>query len=435
MANFYGTDIDDYASGTFDDYYGGGGHDFLMGNAAGNALYGGEGNDVLSGSYYTSYTGDGTVNAPWTIPTGNPSGSDYLEGGAGIDLLLGYDGDDILYGGAGNDSGVMLGWTGDYWYAGLYGGSGNDYLDGGAGNDLLEGGADNDTLVGGDGSDTLRGDSGADRMEGGNGSDVYYVDNAGDTVLESPSSGYDYVYTTVSYALEAQSEVEYLAAFGAGVLSLTGSSSDNTIVGNAANNAIDGGMGADTMLGGAGDDTYRVDNPGDTIYELANEGTDTVLASADHTLGLELENLFSTGGFALTGNAFANLIVGHGGANKLNGGLGNDTLTGGAGKDVFVFDTKPDDTANYDRITDFNVRDDTIHLENAVFKYLGKAGALKASAFWKGAEAHDSSDRVIYDAKKGIVFYDPDGSGSRDQVEIARIGKNLKITEKDFFVI
>ncbi len=37
---------------------------------------------------------------------------------------------------------------------------------------------------------------------------------------------------------------------------------------------LDGGTGADTLIGGAGNDTYVVDNTGDVVTELANEGTD-----------------------------------------------------------------------------------------------------------------------------------------------------------------
>ena len=42
---------------------------------------------------------------------------------------------------------------------------------------------------------------------------------------------------------------------------------------------------------------------------------------------------------------------------------GNDVLIGGKGKDVFVFATALNKATNLDKITDFNVKDDSIQLE------------------------------------------------------------------------
>ena len=47
----------------------------------------------------------------------------------------------------------------------------------------------------------------------------------------------------------------------------------------------------------------------------------------------------------------------------------------------------------------------------------------------------DDEGRVIYSSTKGIVYYDSDGTGSTKAVEIAKIGKKLKMTAADFFVI
>jgi Ca2+-binding RTX toxin-like protein len=143
----------------------------------------------------------------------------------------------------------------------------------------------------------------------------------------------------------------------------------------------------------------------------------------------------------IKGGAGKDTLGGGFGDDQIWGGLGNDALTGNAGKDIFVFDTKLNKKTNKDAIKDFVVKDDTIWLENKVFTALGKKGSvtkpekMKKDAFWTGSKAHDANDRIIYDKKKGVLYYDQDGTGSKAAIEIATIKKGLKITEKDFFII
>jgi hypothetical protein len=128
-----------------------------------------------------------------------------------------------------------------------------------------------------------------------------------------------------------------------------------------------------------------------------------------------------------------NTIYGTSGNNMLYGKTGNDTLTGGAGKDAFVFDTQPGST-NRDTVTDFNVYDDTIVLENAVFTALS-AGALPSNAFHVGSGAHDGDDRLVYDSGTGALSYDADGGGSTTSVRIATLSTGLKMTAANFYII
>jgi Ca2+-binding RTX toxin-like protein len=202
------------------------------------------------------------------------------------------------------------------------------------------------------------------------------------------------------------------------------------------------------MQGGSGNDKYYVDNTRDRVQEFsADGGVDTVYSSVSHTLSAFVENLVGTGSgsLSLKGNGLNNSITGNGkkntlsggyGNDKLNGGSGNDTLWGGKGQDTFVFKNKASKTANFDTIKDYSVKDDSVQLDNAVFKKLGKAGALKKAFFTIGEKAKDGNDYLIYSKKTGVLSYDADGSGTKyDPVEIAKLSKNLKMTYKEFFII
>jgi Ca2+-binding RTX toxin-like protein len=141
------------------------------------------------------------------------------------------------------------------------------------------------------------------------------------------------------------------------------------------------------------------------------------------------------------GTSGKNVLKGGIGADVLNGGFGNDILTGGAGKDVFVFNSKlgtstTDRKVNFDTITDFSVADDTIQLDNAIFKKFAKTGAMNKAFFTIGSKAKDKNDYVIYDKKTGVLSYDADGSGTKYKaVEFAKLAKNLKMTADDFVII
>ena len=111
-------------------------------------------------------------------------------------------------------------------------------------------------------------------MLGGAGNDTYFVDNAGDVVVEKSNEGTDAVFATVSFTLPAN--VETLVLQGSANLQGTGNNQANTIYGNAGNNLINGGAGADTMMGGAGNDTFVFragEASGDTVVDFNGGGS------------------------------------------------------------------------------------------------------------------------------------------------------------------
>ncbi len=227
----------------------------------------------------------------------------------------------------------------------LNGTAGKDLMFGGGGNDTLNGAAGDDRLLGEAGNDTLYGGVGSDRLEGGPGDDTYTIDDNQDVIVEIAGEGNDLVNASVSYTLGEN--VERLTLTGSAAINgtgnaldnvLTGNGAANTLVGGAGNDSLNGGAGADSLLGGEGNDTYVIDNVGDSVTELENEGTDLVQSSVTYTLGNNVENLTLTGSSALTGtgNELDNVIVGNTGANTLRGYAGNDILDGGAGNDTMI---------------------------------------------------------------------------------------------------
>ena len=298
---------------------------------------------------------DGTGNELDNVLTGN-SAANVLIGLEGNDTLDGGAGTDTLFGGTGNDTYVVDN-TGDAVIENAGEGTdtakssitytltdnvenltliGTAAIDG-TGNELdnvLTGNSAANTLAGLEGDDTLDGRAGADTLIGGAGNDTYVVDNTGDVVAESIGEGVDVVQASVSHALA--DNVENLVLTGTGNINGTGNELDNTITGNSGNNTLDGGAGADTMAGGAGNDTYVVDDAGDAVIENAGDGTDTVQAGIDYTLGANIEILKLTGSASLegTGNSLNNTLIGNDAANVLHGMDGNDFLAGEGGDDT-----------------------------------------------------------------------------------------------------
>ncbi|WP_436092708.1 PA14 domain-containing protein, partial [Devosia sp. LjRoot16] len=399
---------------------GGAGDDQLTGGAGADTIDGGDGNDEVSYlsataavtvnlASPTSNTGEALSDTLVSIESVRGTNyRDFLLGNAGVNNLFGAGGDDDIHGREGND--FLYGMDG---HDRLAGGAGADYLDGGAGadeawyadataavtvdflslgsnsgfaagdtyvsisniggseyNDMLAGdnavndiwgNGGNDNLRGRGGNDTLRGNDGDDRLFGGEGADVldggagwneaaYWEATSGVTAdLATPSNN------TGEAAGDTYINIYGLSGSGYGD-TLRGNWYANSIWGGLGNDTLDGGAGTDTMYGGAGDDTYIVDSSSDSTVEIANEGTDLVLASANCALPGNVENLTLTGTSAINGygNSLNNIIVGNSAANtlvgydgndilygydgvdSLSGGLGADSLYGGAGNDSFT---------------------------------------------------------------------------------------------------
>jgi Ca2+-binding RTX toxin-like protein len=109
-------------------------------------------------------------------------------------------------------------------------------------------------------------------------------------------------------------------------------------------------------------------------------------------------------------------------------------LSGGSGVDFFVLDTPANGPAG-DRIVNFPVANDTIIFGNAAFSALGGPGPVLPEAFFAGAAAHDSTDRIIYNSVNGVLVYDADGNGTAAPLRIATLDGAPPLTFLDFLII
>lgn len=156
-----------------------------------------------------------------------------------------------------------------------------------------------------------------------------------------------------------------------------------------------------------------------------------------------IENAYGgSGNDRLIGNTAGNTLLGYAGADNLNGGSGNDRLFGGAGADVltgganndaFYFNSTLNAISNIDRIADYNVAQDTMYLDDAIFTHLAR-GSINAASFVTGTAAHDANDFIIYDKAHGFLSYDADGSGSHTAIRFATLTANSALTVSDIII-
>ena len=212
---------------------------------------------------------------------------------------------------------------------------------------------------------------------------------------------------------------------------------NDVLKGVAASDRLYGGSGNDSLYGGDGDDRLYGDVGQDYIDGAA--GNDRLYG------GTESNRLLGQGGHdTLYGGVHADTLQGGDGNDKLygdagndqlDGGLGNDAMSGGWGRDTFIFKSSLNAKADADTITDFNVQDDTIRLENKLFVKLGKPGNLSPDFFTIGSKAQDRNDHLVYNKNTGHLYYDPDGSGSRQAILFVKLKADLAMSDRDFYII
>jgi serralysin len=307
----------------------------------------------------------------------NLTGSNFnntIVGNAGTNVLNGRLGDDFIYTGAGGDtmnggggydtfvfhktmvadwqSGILdtdIGTASWVDWDAIWGSAGADRirtnswgfqveLRGGGGDDVLAtgvAGVVSDTLRGEAGNDEMNGGAGSDYMEGGIGNDTYFVDNAGDVIVELANQGYDTINTTLA-SCNLGVAFERVNSNGAGNFVGTGNALNNRFQSLGGDDRfVDVLGGADIFSGGAGTDTvdFRSSATAAVLNFITNSHGGAALgdsfSSIEKFLGsLTADDRMSAGG---TGRV---IYAGYGGDDRLNGGVKNDQLLGGDGDDI-----------------------------------------------------------------------------------------------------
>ncbi|MCK0122749.1 Ig-like domain-containing protein [Loktanella sp. F6476L] len=382
---FGGTGDDDLWGGLDDDtVIGGAGNDTVAGEAGDDELHGGLGDDTFFGGagndVITDVEGSDTVDAgdgDDIINVGSTQGDeapdvgypeqpsatipglvfpgydadedpnddkDFVDGGAGNDIINTGDDDDSIIGGSGNDT-INAGFDDDT----VDGGTGDDFIEGGEGNDVIEGGAGDDTIYGGledpladavsfpddepdaAGFQDLVPENNGDTIFGGDGNDTIFGQDDDDTLFGG--AGNDVLDGGVDDDV------------------LDGGDGDDVLIGGQGNDSIDGGTGEDTIDGGIGDDT--IFGGADIDFIDGGDGDDTIFGGegSDVLAGGDGDDVINGGpagdiafGDDIFGGAGNDTITGSDGGNGIDGGDGDDTIfagdvvgdviEGGAGSDL-----------------------------------------------------------------------------------------------------
>lgn len=286
-------------SGPADELHGDRGNDRLFGGpGTEDLLIGGPGDDIMNGGRGQDIVlfADSPQGVQADLGTGEATGHgndrmvslESLHGTFFNDVLYGDDGANTLGGGPGDDELHGLGGD-DRLRSGEWNPSGTDLLDGGEGLDTawyylswdavqadlttgqavtngvdtlesienLFGSKENDVLIGDDGNNVIQGSLGDDVMDGGGGTDMATFRDSFELVVDLVEG------TAVEY--RGSDTLENFE-------DIVGSAFADTIIGDDGPNSIWGGSGADSLIGAGGDDVLIGERGNDGVN--GGDGTD-----------------------------------------------------------------------------------------------------------------------------------------------------------------
>ena len=322
---FPGYDADEDPNDDKDFVDGGAGNDIISTGDDDDSIIGGSGNDTIDAGFDDDTVDGGT-------------GDDFIEGGEGNDFVEGGDGDDTIYGGLENPLADAVSFPDDEpdaaGFQDLVPENNGDELFGGAGNDTIFGQDDDDSLFGGTGDDVLDGGVDDDLLVGGDGDDVLIGGQGNDSI--DGGAGEDTIFGGAGDDVVTGGEDGDVIFGGDGDDSLEGRRGDDVINGDDGDDKIVGNGGDDSLFGGAGDDEITGGEQSDYIEGgdgdddvNATDGDDVIFGGAGDD---DLEG--GDGDDTIDGGEGSDLIFGGEGVDDLSGGTGSDTFFGGNGGDV-----------------------------------------------------------------------------------------------------
>lgn len=344
------------------------------------------------------------------VINGTSAGESIIGTSSGETIYAG-DGDDTVHAGWGGGRTDLGNGNDSFWggYGTINGGDGDDTftpqdwssIDGGAGVDSIVGYAGTwDTIIGGAGADLIWGGSNAgdayrwtaltestttetDIIHDYTAGDLFVLYGLGFTGIQAGAASgttlgyvFDGTYTVVSstgsFMFKLLGNTVLSSAnfmFTSGVINGTGGNDLIYGTGSAGfmvNDTIDGGLGNDTIFGGGYNDSIRGGDGNDVISAVGSIdgglGNDTITSTGWNNWAMTVDGGDGNDSITSAGNGADSLFGGNGndiisgltGADTINGGAGRDTLTGGNDADRFQFSSVTHSTiAAPDLITDF----------------------------------------------------------------------------------
>ncbi len=341
IENIHGTTANDSFIGDAgnNSYSGLGGNDNFVATLGTDTINGGIGDDTLDASSLAS----AIILNPILMSITSAVNSLISTSFSLIETITATSGSDLInYSGATNTTTVnLLNGTAQQTGQSLFNVTGFEDVTTGSGNDTITGNSANNTLLGGSGNDRFYGSAGTDIINGGLGNDSFDINTTqGGTInlnteTLSGFTGADIENTTIL-------SIENITQTGSGGVTITGNTSDNTLVTGSGDDTFISSNGTDTLDGGTGNDTLDYSSAVTattlSLVQLNTNGFATLTSGTNTTLLKNIENLIATAqNDTITGNASDNIITAGAGNDIIDGGIGLDTIDGGIGTDTATY--------------------------------------------------------------------------------------------------